>query len=77
MDEPVWENHHHRSSFLPNSNSIELDFVSFITSDIVENTQSPVLLQDVDSKGNLCNVTQTIPIDILMKIGIVEHVHIG
>ena len=43
-DEPVWEDHHHRSSFLPNSNSTVPDFVSLISYDIVKNPQTPVLI---------------------------------
>ena len=27
-NEPLWEDHHHRSSFLPKANSIDSDFVS-------------------------------------------------
>ena len=73
----LWEDHHHRSSFLPNANSQVLDFVSLISSDIVKNPQTPVLLHDTDSKGNLCKITQTSPIDISMKLETVEHVHIG
>ena len=44
-DEPVWEYHHHRSSFLPNSSSVDFDFVSLISTDIVRNPQTPILLQ--------------------------------
>ena len=35
-DESLWEDHHHRSSFLPNAISVEFDFVSFIIFDIVK-----------------------------------------
>ena len=77
MDELVWEDHHHRSSFLPNANSMDSNFVSLISSNIVKHPQTLVLLQDVDSEGNLCNITQTSPIDISMKPWIVEHVHVG
>ena len=37
-DELVWEDHHHISSFLPNFNLVEVDFVSFITFVTVENS---------------------------------------
>ena len=77
VDELVWEDHHHRSSFLPNDNSVESDFVSLISSNIVENPQMSVLLQDTGSKGNLCNITQMNPIDISVKTGTVEHVNVG
>ena len=39
--------------------------------------QSPILLQDTDSKGNLCNITQMNPIDISSKPDVIEHVHVG
>ena len=77
VDEPAWEYHHHRSSFLPNSNLVESDLASFISFNVVKNTQSLVFMQGVDSEGNMCNVTQTIPIDISMKHGVVKHIHIG
>ena len=76
-DESLWEDHHHKSYFLPNDNSIELYFVSLISFDIVEYPHSLVLLQGVDSKGNLCNITYTIPIDISVKTRTIEHVHVG
>ena len=77
MNEPIWEDHHHRSSFLPNTSSVDHDFASLFSTNIVNTPQNPILLQDTDSKGNLCNITQTNPIDILAKAGTLEHVHAG
>ena len=57
VDEHVWEDHHHRSSLLPNASSVDFDFVSLISTDIVSNPQMPILLQATDYKGNLCNIT--------------------
>ena len=74
-DEPIWEDHHHRSMFLPNTSSVSHDFVSLFPNDIVNVPQSPILLQDRDSKGNLCNITQMNPIDISTKPDTIEHVH--
>ena len=74
VDEPVWEDHHHRSSFLPNSSSVDFDLVSLISTDIVSNPQTLVLLQDTDFEGNLCNITKTIPIDIPVKPRTIEHI---
>ena len=37
-DELVWEDHHHRYSFLPNSSSVDYDLRSFISTDIVTNS---------------------------------------
>ena len=76
-NESVWEDHHHRSSFLPNTSSIDNDFVSLLGTDIVDIPQTPGLLQNSDSEGNLCNITKTTPIGILVKPGTIEHVHVG
>ena len=76
-NESVWEDHHHRSSFLPNTSLANNDFVLLLGTDIVDIPQTPVLLQDFESEGNLCNITKTTPIDILVKPGTIEHVHIG
>ena len=76
-NEPIWEDHHHRSSFLPNTSSVDHDFASLFSIDIVNAPQSPILFQDTDSDGNLCNITQTNLIDISAKLGTIKHVHVG
>ena len=76
-DEPLWEDHHHRSYFIPNASSIYFDLASLISTDIFSYPQTPVLLQDIDSKGNLCNITQKNTIDISAKPYTIEHVHVG
>ena len=75
--ELVWEDHHHRSSFLPNSNSVDFDLVSLISTDIFNDLQTPVLLQDTYSEGNLCNITNRTLIEIYVKPGTAEDVHVG
>ena len=35
MNESIWEDHHHRSLFLPNTNSADHDFASLLSTDIV------------------------------------------
>ena len=77
VNEPVWEDHHHRSSFLPNVSSVGFDLVSLISIDIVTHPQTPVLLQDTYFEGYLCNITKTTPIDISVKLETVEHIHVG
>ena len=77
MDECILEHHHHRSMFLPNTSSGSHDFASLFPIDIVNILQSPILLQDIDSKGNLGNITQMNPIDISAKLDVIEHVHVG
>ena len=76
-NESVWEDHHHQSLFLPNTSSVDNDFVSLLGTDIVNVPQTPALLQDSQSKGNLCNITKMAPINISIKTGTIEHVHIG
>ena len=53
------------------------DFASLFPTDIVNVTQSPILLQDTDSAGILCNITQMNPIDISARPNVIEHVHVG
>ena len=77
VDEPVCEDHHHRSSFLPNSSLIDFDFVYLISTNMVNNPQNPVLLEGTDFEGNLCNTTQTTPIEISVKPETIEQVHVG
>ena len=63
--------------FLPNTSLVNHDFASFFPTDIVNVPQSPILLQHTNSEGNLCNITQTNPIDIASKPDVIEHVHVG
>ena len=73
----IWKDHHHRSAFLPNTSSVDHDFASLLTTDIFKTPQNPILLQDTNYEGNLCNITQTNPIDISAKPGTLGHVHVG
>ena len=75
--ELVWEDHHHRSSFIPNATSVGFDLESLINTNIVTHSQTPVLLQNTESKGNICSITKKTPIDISVKLGTIEHVHVG
>ncbi|MCY6488125.1 hypothetical protein, partial [Actinobacillus pleuropneumoniae] len=66
---------HHRSSFLPEDDRFENDFSSIFTAEYVKEAQNP--MKHPDSKLNLVNISRTIPIDISVKPGIVENIHIG
>ena len=63
MNESIWEDHHHRSLFLLNISSVNHDFASLFSTDIVKAPQSPILLQDTDFEGKLCNISHTNPIE--------------
>ena len=73
----VWEDHDHRYCFLTNATSVGFDLESLISTYIDTHPQTHVLLQNTKSKGNLCNITKTTPIDISVKLGTIEHVHVG
>ena len=77
LEEISWEYYHHRSSFLPPCHMVEDHFTSTVSSDIVPNPQPPILTRSVDSEGNLCNITKTMPVDISMKPGVSENIFIG
>ena len=75
VDDLPWEDLHHRSSFLPEVDHFEDDFASNFTVEYFKELQNP--LQNPDSKLNLENISRTIPIDISVKPGIIENIHIG
>lgn len=75
VDDLPWEDLHHRSSFLPADDRFENDFSLIFTAEYVKNAQTP--MKHPDSELNLGNISHTIPIDISVKPGIVEHIHIG
>ena len=74
LEEWPWEDLHHRASFLPNLTTVEKDIKSIITTDIVQHPQTPILIDDVFSEGNLANISVTMSIDISVKPGVVENI---
>ena len=62
---------------LPNTSLVNHDYAYLFPTDIVNVPQSPIFLQDIDSVGNICNITQMNSIDISTKPGTIEHVHVG
>ena len=75
VDDLPWEDLHHRSLFSPEFNHFENYFSSIFTTDYAKEPQNP--LQHFDSELNLENISRTIPIEISVKSGIVENIHIG
>ena len=75
VDELRWEYLHHRSSFLPDLDHFENDFSSIFTIDYVKEPHNPI--SHIDSELNLENIYATVPLDISVKPGIVENIHIG
>ena len=60
--------------FLPNIDNFENDFSSIFTTDYVKEPQNP--LSHSDSELNLENISIMVPLDISVKIRIVENIHI-
>jgi len=56
---------------------VEDHLKSIVPPNIVDNPQNPILTHHVLSEGNMGKITKTYPIDILVKPGIIEHLHIG
>ena len=71
LEEIPWKDHHHGSSLLPSYHMVEDHFETMVSSDIVTTPQSLALIHNVESKGNLSNVTKTVLVDISMKLGVV------
>ena len=77
LDEMPWKYHHHRSSFLLNYHMVEDHFETIVSFYIVTTPQSPVLIHNVNSEGNMSNITNTVLVDIPVKSGVVENIYVG
>lgn len=75
VDDLPWADLPHRSSFLPKNDCFENDLSSIFTTEYVKEPQNQ--MKHPDSELNLGNISRTIPIDISVKPGIVENIHIG
>jgi hypothetical protein len=72
LEETPWDDSHHRSSFFLKPETIDTHPDTLVLPGILTNSHHDVL-----SEGNLGNIYATIPIDISVKLGIVENIHIG
>ena len=77
VDDLPWKYGHHRSSFFPDIQNVEDLLPSMVPPDATSSPQTPVLTRHVLSEGNILNITATCHIDISVKPGIVENIHIG
>jgi hypothetical protein len=77
MEDTPWDDGHHRSILFLEQQTLE-NYQRILTpSSVVVITTVPGSIQDVFAEGNLSNISPTMPIDISIKPGIVENVHIG
>ena len=64
LEETLWDDGHHHSSFLPipcDISACPRSHASFVPNDPFQN---PILIHEVLSEGNMGNITPTIPINI-------------
>jgi hypothetical protein len=77
MEDTPWDDGHHRSILFLEQHTIESYQRISTPSTVVVISTIPESTHDVFSEGNLSNISPTIPLDISIKPGIVENVHIG
>lgn len=77
LDETPWNDLHHRSPFLPSLSEMPSCLEAFVSHNPTHPLQTPILVHEVLSEGNMGNITATMPLDISIKLGIVENIHIG
>jgi hypothetical protein len=76
IDNLPWNDNHHRSSFLPPLEEIQ-DIRYVFPPDVIEDPQSPILMTDTLSEGNMGNISTTVMIDISIKEGVMENINLG
>jgi hypothetical protein len=77
MGDTPWDDGHHRSIIFLEQHTLENYQRISTPSTVVIISTIPESTHDVFAEGNLSNISPTIPIDISIKPGIVENVHIG
>jgi hypothetical protein len=77
LDDNPWDDGHHRSILFLEQQTLENYQWISTPSTVVVITTVPGPTQDLFVEGNLSNISPMIPIDISVKPGIVENVHIG
>jgi hypothetical protein len=77
MEDTPWDDGHHRSILFLEQHTLENYQRISTPSTVVFISTVTATSHDVFVEGNLSNISPTIPIDISVKPGIVENVHIG
>jgi hypothetical protein len=76
MEDTPWDDGHHRSILFLEQHTLESYQRISTLSTIVVVSSVPESTHDVLYEGNLSNISPTIPLDISIKPGVVENVHI-
>lgn len=69
-----WDDHHHRSYLL---DSIEDNLSDVHLPNIIESFTNSISIHEVNSKRNLLNIEETIPLDTFIKSDIIKNLHIS
>jgi hypothetical protein len=77
MEDTPWDDGHHRSILFLEQHTIESYQWISTPSTVVVISTIPESTHDMFYEGNLSNISPTIPLDISIKPGVVENVHIG
>ena len=72
-----WSDGHHRSSFMPSLREISNCLERFSSQVPSPPLQTPIFTHEIFAEDNLGNITQTMPINISVKLGIFENIHVG
>jgi hypothetical protein len=77
MEDTPWDDRHHRYILFLGPKTIESYQRISTLSTIVIISVVPESTHDVLYEGNLGNISPSIPLDISIKLGVVENVHVG
>lgn len=77
LEETPWNDAHHRSSFLLSVAYISSCLDTFVSHTHTHPLQTPILVHEGLSEGNMGNITTIVPIDISLKRGIFDKIHIN
>lgn len=75
--ERPWEDMHHRSYFIPQSGKVGIGVWDSLQTRCFNWCQNPIPSQDVYAKGNMANISRTMPIDTSVKPAVIENILIG
>jgi hypothetical protein len=76
MEDTPWDDGHHRSILFLEQHTIESYQQILTLSNVVVICSVPESSHDVLYEGNLSNISPTVPLDISIKPGVIENVHI-
>ena len=76
-NENPWQDMHQRLYFLPKKNGIEVDNKGIIKPINIHWYTSSLATHEIYAKGDMYNISKTIPINISRKPSVIENVLIG